>query len=144
MYHTLVLDLTTSDISAIADKDYEAKYQLPVTVEAGQTHLVPIEIRDDTRFESDEAFLVKLNGSAVGEGIRVMEIWIEDDDGKTNDQCDSCMKEYIIFSLFYVQIIALTRFSDTVEYLLAQRFDKCDESFDQNASNGLKQICFNF
>ena len=54
-------------------------------MEAGQTHLVPIEVRDDTQFESDEAFLVKLNGSAVGKGIRVMEIWIEDDDRKTDD-----------------------------------------------------------
>ena len=82
--YTLVLDLTTSDISAIADEDYETKYQLPVTVEAGQTHLVPIEIKDDTRFESDETFLATLNGSAVGEGIQIMSILIEDDDGKQN------------------------------------------------------------
>ena len=84
MYYTVVLDLSTSDVSAIAGKDYEAKYQLPVTVEAGQTHLVPVEIRDDHRFESNETFLVKLNGSAVGEGIQVMNILIEDDDGKQN------------------------------------------------------------
>ena len=82
VYHTVSLDLTTSDVSANADEDYEAKYQLPVTVEAGQTQVVPIEIRDDTRYESDELFLVKLNGSAVGEGIKIMNILIEDDDGK--------------------------------------------------------------
>ena len=82
MHCTVVLDLTTSDVSAIADKDYKAKYRLPVTVEAGQTHLVPIEIRDDNRFELDETFIVILNGSAVGEGIQVMNILIEDDDGK--------------------------------------------------------------
>ena len=81
-YHTVSPDLTTSDVSANADEDYEAKYQLPVTVEADQTQVVPIEIRDDTRYESDELFLVKLNGSAVGEGIKIMNILIEDDDGK--------------------------------------------------------------
>ena len=88
VYHTLVLDLTTSDVSANADEDYESKYQLPITLEAGETQLVPIEIKDNNRFESDETFLVELNGSAVGEGIRVMEIWIEDDDGKTNKSFD--------------------------------------------------------
>ena len=78
------LDLSTSDASAIADKDYERKHQLPVTVVSGETHLVPIGIRDDNQFESDETFLVKLNGSAVGEGIQIMDILIEDDDGKQN------------------------------------------------------------
>ena len=76
------IDLTTSDLSANADEDYESKYQLPITLEAGETRLVPIEIKDDTRFESDETFLVKLNGSAVGDGIHIMNILIEDDDGK--------------------------------------------------------------
>ena len=84
IYCIVVLDLTTSDVSAIAGKDYEAKYRLPVTVEAGQTHVVPIEISDDNRFELDETFLVTLNGSAVGEGIQVMNILIEDDDGRQN------------------------------------------------------------
>ena len=51
-------------------------------MEAGQTYLVPIEIKDDNRFELDETFLVKLNGSAVGEGIQIMIILIADDDGE--------------------------------------------------------------
>ena len=51
-------------------------------MEAGQIRFFTIEIRDDNRFESDETFLVKLNGSAVGVGIQIMDILIEDDDGK--------------------------------------------------------------
>ena len=79
--HTFALDLSTSDVSANADEDYESKYQVPVTVEPGKTRVVPIKIKDDNRFELDETFQVKLNGSAVGEGIQIMTILIEDDDG---------------------------------------------------------------
>ena len=76
------LDFTTSDISASANEDYKSKHQLQVNVDAGQTVAVDISILDDYLVEGDEIFQVEITGADVGEGIQVMTILIEDEDGK--------------------------------------------------------------
>ena len=77
-----VLDFTTSDISALANEDYEPKHQLQVTVNAGQSDAVNISIWDDYRVEGDETFQVAITGADAGEGIKIMTILVEDEDGK--------------------------------------------------------------
>ena len=70
------------DISASANEDYKSKHQLEVSVDAGQTVPVNVSILDDYRVEGDEIFQVEITGADVGEGIKVMTILVEDEDGK--------------------------------------------------------------
>ena len=75
-------DLSTSDVSTTAGVDYRAEENKPVAVEPEQSTSVFIEILDDREVESDEVFLVNISGAAVGDGIKVIEITIGDDDGE--------------------------------------------------------------
>ena len=68
-------------MSAQAHDDYQDTRQLFVTVKAGNSTVVSVEIIDDSQVEPDEVFFVKMFGDAVGKGINVLEITIEDDDG---------------------------------------------------------------
>ena len=76
------LDLSTSGLTASADVDYHTKQHNPVTLEAGQSKTIYIDIIDDGEVESNETFLVEISGAAVGIGIKVIEVTIVDDDGR--------------------------------------------------------------
>ena len=53
-----------------------------MTVNAGQSDAVNISILDDYRVEGDETFQVAITGADAGEGIKIMTILVEDEDGK--------------------------------------------------------------
>ena len=69
-------------MGATAGVDYRAEENKPVAVEPRQSTSVFIEILDDREVESEEGFLVNISGAAVGDGIKVIEITIGDDDGE--------------------------------------------------------------
>ena len=75
--------MSTSSISATENKDFESLNQVEFTVDAAETKSLVVNILDDNIVESDETFRVEISGDDVGaDGYRMMEVTIEDDDGK--------------------------------------------------------------
>ena len=72
----------TSDISTEEYADYHPKRAFEVTVSLEEPTEVSILINDDTRIEAKESFLVTINGTKVGQGIRTVKVIISDDDCK--------------------------------------------------------------
>ena len=69
-------------MTASANVDYEAKQNLHVTVGVGQSTSVQIQILDDRIVEQDEIFEVEISGTAVGVGIKLVNVIIVDEDRK--------------------------------------------------------------
>ena len=77
--------LYTSDHSAIGNVDFVPKHNESVYIEGYQNKQLYIGILDDINVEDDEQFFVKIKGAAVGDGIRVVNVSIVDNDRKLPD-----------------------------------------------------------
>ena len=73
--------LITSDGSARKYKDYIPQFEVPVYVKHQKTKQVQIIVYDDTFIETLETFIIEINGTDVGDGIRKVTVTIKDDDG---------------------------------------------------------------
>ena len=84
-FYICVPVLHTSDHSATGNVDFLPKHNESVSIEGYQSKQLYIDIFDDTKVEDDEQFFVTITGAAVGGGIRVVNVSIDDNDRKLPD-----------------------------------------------------------
>ena len=70
------------DKTATENQDYDILNKTQVSVEPQQSRDVTIIVSDDTSIETNETFVVFINGTDVGNGIQSVEVTIIDDDCK--------------------------------------------------------------
>ena len=72
----------TKDISTEEYNDYHPTRDFAINVSLEEPTEVSILINDDNKIEAKESFLIAINGTMVGEGIRTVKVTISDDDCK--------------------------------------------------------------
>ena len=70
------------DITAIENGDYDLRQSTLVSVEPQNRLNLTIIVHDDASIETNETFVIFINGSDVGDGIQSVEVTITDDDCK--------------------------------------------------------------
>ena len=76
------LAITTYQLTATENVDYEAVLPAPVSVPTASSAQVNVAIINDADEEADEQFTVEISGTAVTNGFLLLHITIIDDDGK--------------------------------------------------------------
>ena len=78
----LIEVLNTLADDALDSEDFAPLHNVSVSVNSHQTKAVNISIMDDIKFEQDEDFYVEITGADAGDGVRVVNVTISDNDRK--------------------------------------------------------------